>query len=209
MLRVYHASVLPLLGQKGGEGLSPYRREKLAGITAPKAYALSLGAERLLLAALKELGQPVAEPLDITCGDGGKPALKDGPAFSLSHSGERVLCALSDRAVGADIQRLRPDHQALARRFFTAEEVAWLEAQQERELAFTLLWSLKESYVKLLGSGIAGGHLDSFTVRVLPDGRARIDGGSVKLWYAVCGGYVMAVCSHADAAPETVRELIL
>ena len=208
MLRVYHASVLPLLGQKGGECLSQYRKEKLARITAPKAYALSLGAELLLMAALKELNGPMP-PLEVTCGEGGKPALQDGPEFSLSHSGERVLCALSDEAVGADLQQLRPCNPALARRFFTGAEVAWLEEQRERDQAFSLLWSLKESYVKFLGSGIAGGHLDSFTVRVLPDGRARIDGSNVKLWYAVCGGYVMAVCSHADAAPETVRELIL
>lgn len=208
MLRIYHASVLPLLGQKGGEGLSQYRREKLARISNPMAYARSLGAERLLMAALQELDGPMP-PLEITCSEAGKPALQDGPAFSLSHSGERVLCALSDEPVGADLQQLRPCNPALVRRFFTAEEGAWLEAQQERDLAFTLLWSLKESYVKFLGSGIAETHLDSFTVRVLPDGRARIDGSSVKLWYAVCGGYVMAVCSCADAAPETVKEWIL
>lgn len=208
MLRIYHASVLPLLGQKGGEGLSQYRREKLARISNPMAYARSLGAERLLMAALQELDGPMP-PLEITCSEAGKPALQDGPAFSLSHSGERVLCALSDEAVGADLQQLRPCNPALVRRFFTAEEGAWLEAQQERDLAFTLLWSLKESYVKFLGSGIAETHLDSFTVRVLPDGRAWIDGSSVKLWYAVCGGYVMAVCSCADAAPETVKEWIL
>lgn len=208
MLRIYHASVLPLLGQKGGEGLSQYRREKLARISNPMAYARSLGAERLLMAALQELDGPMP-PLEITCSEAGKPALQDGPAFSLSHSGERVLCALSDEPVGADLQQLRPCNPALVRRFFTAEEGAWLEAQQERDLAFTLLWSLKESYVKFLGSGIAETHLDSFTVRVLPDGRAWIDGSSVKLWYAVCGGYVMAVCSCADAAPETVKEWIL
>lgn len=208
MLRIYHASVLPLLGQKGGEGLSQYRREKLARISNPQAYALSLGAERLLMAALQELGGPMP-PLEITCSEAGKPALQDGPEFSLSHSGERVLCALSDEAVGADLQQLKPYNPALARRFFSKEEAVWLEAQREQNLAFSLLWSLKESYVKFLGSGIAGEHLDSFTVRVLPDGRARIDGSSVKLWYAVCGGYVMAVCSCADAAPETVKEWIL
>ena len=207
MLRVYHASALPLLGQKGGEGLSQYRREKLARITTPKAYAMSLGAELLLLAALQDLGLPVAEPLDITCGDGGKPVLKDGPEFNLSHSGERVLCALSDRAVGADIQQLRPYNPALVRRFFTAEEGAWLEAQQERDLAFTLLWSLKESYVKFRGSGIAGVQLDSFTVHFAPDGRACIPGSGEKLWYTVGEGYAMSVCSAADAAPETVRQL--
>lgn len=207
MLQVYHASALPLLGQKGGAGLSQYRREKLARITAPKAYALSLGAERLLLAALQDMGLPAAEPLDITCGDGGKPALKNGPEFSLSHSEERVLCALSDGAVGADLQQLRPYNPALARRFFAAEEGAWLETKQERDLAFTLLWSLKESYVKFRGSGIAGVQLDSFMVRFAPDGRAYIPGSGVKMWYTVSEGYAMSVCSAADAEPELVKEL--
>lgn len=208
MLRIYYASVLPLLGQKGGEGLSQYRQEKLARISNPRAYARSLGAELLLIAALRELNGPMP-PLEINFGEGGKPALADGPAFSLSHSGERVLCALSDEAVGADLQQLHPYNPALARRFFTGTEADWLEAQRERDLAFSLLWSLKESYVKFLGSGIAKTHLDSFTVRVLPDGRARIDGSNVKLWYSVCGGYVMAVSSDAYAEPDKVKELIL
>lgn len=208
MLRVYHASVLPLLGQKGGEGLSQYRQEKLARTRNPKAYALSLGVELLLLAALRELNGPMP-PLEITCGEGGKPVLAGGPEFSLSHSGERVLCALSDQTVGADLQQLRPYNPALARRFFSKTEAAWLEELRERDQAFSLLWSLKESYVKLLGSGIAGGHLDSFTVRIAPDGRAWVDGSNVKLWYAVCDGYVMAVCSRAYAEPDTIKELIL
>ena len=206
MLRVYHASALPLIGRKGGEGLSQYRREKLARISNPRAYARSMGAELLLMAALQELGGPML-PLEISCGEGGKPALQDGPEFSLSHSGERVFCALSDEPVGADLQQLRPCNPALARRFFSKAEAAWLEEQKEQNLAFSLLWSLKESYVKFLGSGIAETHLDSFTVRVLPEGRARIDGSSVKLWYSVCDGYVMAVCSDVYAAPETVKEL--
>ena len=208
MLRVYHASVPPLLVQKGGEGLSQYRREKLARINDPRAYARSLGAELLLMTALQELGGPMP-PLEISCGAGGKPALQDGPEFSLSHSGERVFCALSDEPVGADLQQLRPCNPALARRFFSKAEAAWLEEQKEQNLAFSLLWSLKESYVKFLGSGIAETHLDSFTVRVLPDGRARIDGNNVKLWYVVCDGYVMAVSSHAYAEPDTTKELIL
>ena len=46
--------------------------------------------------------------LEISCGEGGKPRIAGGPEFSLSHSGERVLFALSDQKVGADIQQLRP-----------------------------------------------------------------------------------------------------
>ena len=79
MLRIYHASVLPLLGQKGGEGLSRYRQEKLDRISDPRTYALSLGAELLLMAALKDMGLSAAEPLEISCGEGGKPRIAGGP----------------------------------------------------------------------------------------------------------------------------------
>lgn len=209
MLRVYHASVLPLIGQKGGERLSQYRQKKLARTTNPQTYAEGLGAELLMLAALRDLGLPVTGPLEIICGEGGKPALTGGPEFSLSHSGGRVLCALSDRPVGADLQQLHPYAPALARRFFTAEEAAWLEVQREEELAFTLLWSLKESYVKLLGGGIAAAHLDSFTVRMDGEGLAWIPGSSVKLWYTVRDGYVMSFCSDSEDVPEVVKEIAL
>lgn len=208
MLRIYHASVLPLLGRKGGENLSPYRQEKLKKINNPRVYAQSLGAELLLMAALRDMGLP-AEPLAISSGGAGKPEIAGGPEFSLSHSGERVLCALSDRTVGADLQQLRPYNPALARRYFTAEEVIWLEKQRDQDQAFTLLWSLKESYLKFLGCGIAGGHLDSFTVRIAPEGRAHIDGSGMKLWYAVHTGYVMAVCSDAYPQPEAIKEMKL
>ena len=209
MLRVYHASVLPLLGRKGGEGLSRYRKEKLARISDPRAYALSLGAELLLAAALQDIGLSAAEPLEISRGEAGKPRIAGGPEFSLSHSGEQVLCALSDEAVGADLQQLRPYNPALVRRFFTAEEAIWLEKQRDQDQAFSLLWSLKESYLKFLGCGIAGGHLESFTVRIAPEGRAHIDGSGMKLWYAVHTGYVMTVCSDAYPQPETIKEMKL
>lgn len=206
MLRVYHASALPLMGRRGGDELSAYRREKLASIRNPEAYARSLGAELLLRAALKDLGLPTEEPLAVVCDGAGKPRLARGPEFSLSHSGEQVICALSDQAVGADIQRLRPWNPALTRRFFTGEETTWLEGQREKDKAFSLLWSLKESYVKFLGSGIEGTRLTSFTVAIAPGGSARIAGSGVKLWYAVGGGYVMSTCSAADAVPESVEE---
>ncbi len=160
------------------------------------------------MAALRDMDLP-AEPLAISSGGAGKPEIAGGPEFSLSHSGERVLCALSDRTVGADLQQLRPYNPALVRRFFAAEEVVWLEEQRERDLAFSLLWSLKESYLKFLGCGIAGGHLDSFTVRIAPEGRAHIDGSGMKLWYAVHTGYVMTVCSDAYPQPETIKEMKL
>jgi Phosphopantetheinyl transferase len=59
----------------------------------------------------------------------GKPAV-DGDTvirFNLSHSGDLALCAITgEREIGVDIEQIRPDldWESLARRFFSAEEVA-------------------------------------------------------------------------------------
>ena len=60
------------------------------------------------------------QDLEFTIGVHGKPALANQPAcqFNLSHSGEYALIAVSEAAVGADIERIRDkvDMAALLRR---------------------------------------------------------------------------------------------
>lgn len=180
--------------------LSAYRRERLHSIKNRDKYRQSLGAELLLIKALKALGG-AEPPLDIRPGPGGKPRLEEGPCFSLSHSGEMLLCALSDRAVGADVQRLTPYRPELARRFFTAKECAWLDGQKRPGEAFSLLWSLKESYAKMLGRGIAGTHFASFSVDVESGGRAFVPGSGAGLRYGFIEGYVLSLCSDGGEPP--------
>lgn len=91
----------------------------------------------------------------------GKPEIVDFPMhFSLSHSGDYVLCAFSEGEVGADIQRLQAlDYLKLAGRFFTKAEYEALKGcpgEAERQSLFFRLWSRKEAYGKLTGQGIAG-----------------------------------------------------
>ena len=79
--------------------------------------------------------------------------------FSLSHSADAMLFALSARArVGADIEwiddQVRVDR--LARRFFSADEageIASLEPLQARGRFFRL-WTRKEAVLKALGGGV-------------------------------------------------------
>lgn len=99
-------------------------------------------------------------PLQYRFGPHGKPELKDFPLhFSLSHSGEYVLCAVSEEQVGADIQRLQAaDFRKLAGRFFTPEECKAIEAcggEAERQRLFFRLWTEKEACGKLTGQGVA------------------------------------------------------
>lgn len=101
-------------------------------------------------------------------GEFGKPCLKDQPEvhFNISHSGSWVVLALSDRAVGIDIEQLRmdPGKEKLARRFFTETEQAWIfQDDNARGPRFFQIWTAKESFLKYLGTGLSK-PLQSFDV---------------------------------------------
>ncbi len=90
--------------------------------------------------------------------------------ISWSHSGEGLLVACAHGLVlGIDLERERPRPRApeLARRFFHADEAAWLEALPDpaaRERAFLRLWCAKEALLKAHGRGLAFGlHKLAFT----------------------------------------------
>lgn len=158
MTKVYVADVTPLEEEAVFRCFyhrAPvWRREKIDALRFPKDRRLCLGAWVLLEKALEEWG--VSGSPDWTWGEYGKPFLKDCPGiqFSLSHSGSRVLCALSTGAVGCDIQQTGSGNPALADRFFSPAEAAYLKAEG-RETDFYRLWTLKESFVKAVGLGLS------------------------------------------------------
>jgi 4'-phosphopantetheinyl transferase len=100
----------------------------------------------------------------------GAPALR----FNISHTEGLVACAVTvGRDVGVDVENV---HRALthdvAERFFSAQEVADLRAlpRHEQAMVFFDYWTLKESYIKARGLGLAL-PLGQFTFH-RPPGRA-------------------------------------
>ena len=86
---------------------------------------------------------------------GGKPRFSHRPGveFSLSHSGDYWLCAMSRQPLGLDLQEHRlQDYENISRRFFSPEEDAYLRSRDYED--FFTLWTAKESYVKCIGRGI-------------------------------------------------------
>lgn len=86
----------------------------------------------------------------------GKPYFAEYPAihFNYSHSRDAVICILSDRRTGIDIEAVRPFHEKSAKRFCSDREWAWLEKQVKKDREWIKLWTLKEAYVKYTGIGI-------------------------------------------------------
>lgn len=103
---------------------------------------------------------------DTDFGPNGKPFFPAHPeiCFSLSHSGDLVVCAVSQRTVGADVEEIKPVRESnlfIARRYFTKEEqdeLALTKPDPEKTAfdpsVFTKIWTRKEAYVKMTGEGI-------------------------------------------------------
>ena len=85
----------------------------------------------------------------IKIGEYGKPYLASGELFfNLSHCEDMVACAVSDKEIGVDIQKVcyRP---RVLRRVCLNEEIDGIKTAED----FTRMWVLKESYAKCDGRG--------------------------------------------------------
>ena len=166
--RLYIASSDPLTDSARFDRLAgtipEARREKLAAFRHEGARHLSLAASLLLVRALQDESLHADK---IALSEYGKPYLPQLPGFhfSLSHSGNMALCAVSSDPVGCDIELPRGFDPNLARRFFHPAEQEWLFSRPEAEQssAFFRLWTCKESFLKALGLGLSL-PLDSFAV---------------------------------------------
>ena len=184
------------------------RQEKLLRLKQDGARRLSLGAGLLLHRALSDQG---LAPGEIALGPRGKPFFPalTGLCFSLSHSGETVLCALSDRELGCDAEVLGRPRRELAARFFHERERRWLSSlpPEEEQEGFFRLWTLKESYVKATGQGLSR-PLNSFAVDMsgpVPLLRDTPDSEAWQLLSLLEGDCACALCCARGASPALCR----
>lgn len=134
------------------EGLSDKRKEKILCFKRTINRKQSLGAGLLLKHILGEYNLNFE---DMYYGEKGKPEIK-GIHFNLSHSEDMVVCAVSEKAVGCDVEKVGEYRNGIAERYFTENEIAYLNLfdGEESKEEFYRLWTMKESYLKMTGEGV-------------------------------------------------------
>ena len=134
------------------------RRKKCDACRAPEDRLRSVAGDHLARALLAELCGVEENAVRFARTEDGKPYAAGLKAhFNISHSGHFVVCAVSERNVGIDIEQMRPVREKLVRRVCTDSEFAWyLEAKDDGEAVcrFFQIWTSKEAYFKWLGTGI-------------------------------------------------------
>ena len=155
-ITVLYADVSKLDINKEYPQLSQYRKEKIKKLKQEKDKKLSLGAELLLIKAIKTYYPKTVLPLEIETNQFGKPMIKgaDNLNFNLAHSQDIAVCAISDKPLGVDTEHISRVSEKIRDRYFT---------ENEKKLDFGYIWTRKEAVVKAEGTGITIG-LDKFDV---------------------------------------------
>jgi 4'-phosphopantetheinyl transferase len=145
-----------------------------------------------------------------------KPYLRSHPGihFNISHSGAWVVIAFSTAKVGIDVEKIKRVNLNIARRFFSEDEKKQLfsfDAQEQTNYFFDL-WTLKESYLKAVGTGLTK-PLKSFTI-IKESNDFRILGsesteGVVMKQLKIERNYRLSVCSLGDSIHEQFSVLYL
>ena len=137
---------------------SDARRQRAARFHRPDDALRCLAAEALLAQALQAHGLDLRQ-LTLRTGPHGKPRLAGQPRlhFNLSHAGPWLLCALHDRPVGIDVEEERLQAPLPAELIMTPEELRHhgTLAPGAARAHFFRLWTLKESLLKALGTGLS------------------------------------------------------
>ena len=135
--------------------VSEERKEKILRYKPESSRIESLLAALLIRYAIrKDLSLP-NNAIAISHNEYGKPYLTGYPDyhFSVSHSG-RYIAFISDNApVGIDIQNMEQLKKPISGHFFTDYENSYISENGLN--GFYEVWTRKEAYVKLLGTGFS------------------------------------------------------
>lgn len=133
------------------------------------------GSHDLLKKAVQDLYGIPENELEVSIMDRGKPFFTFHPEvhFSISHTNDLWVCAISSDQIGCDVQYHktagRRDAETLykiAQRYFSPEEALAVQKAENTEKVFYGIWSRKEASVKLTGEGISKGFKKQNTARL-------------------------------------------
>jgi 4'-phosphopantetheinyl transferase len=137
------------------------RASRFRRLTTRNQHVIGRGMARRLLGSDLVLPQSIRFEAHVY----GKPFVAEPDEakrpFNVAHTDGLVMCGIGDEQhemIGIDVERLdRRTDPELADRYFSEPEVRYLNAHrcaEARGNAFLRIWTLKESFIKAIGTGL-------------------------------------------------------
>lgn len=138
--------------------LTKEKRERLAQYLRPEDAQRSMLGEMLVKLSVRERERCPLHEIIIDKHSSGKPYLSypSNLFFNISHSDNWIAIAIDLEEIGVDVEDISPIDLGIAKRFFTEKENIQLFSVSEikRLELFYTFWTLKESFLKLIGEGL-------------------------------------------------------
>ena len=114
-----------------------------------------IAAYFLLLCSIREMYDRVALPT-IAIHSGGKPYIPErgAPCFNLSHCSGAVCCGISPHEIGVDIQDPVRETESIISFAMSERERQVILSSDDPGTECAGIWSMKEAYLKYLGTGL-------------------------------------------------------
>lgn len=195
------------------KAVSDERRDKADRFRFVSDSYRSICAELLLQYSLFENKGRYVE-IDLGYNNFGKPFMRNISDFSynISHSGDWVVIAYGNNEVGIDIEKVQFVKRSVVDSVFTEEEKHYVYSDSgiEQDKRFTQIWTLKESYIKYLGTGVSTS-MNSFSVNPM-DGIVTDQAGKRQDNIIVKSSqfdinYYLSVCGKEDKV--ILNEIVL
>lgn len=165
-------------------------------------------AHRLLTECLKPLNIDYSENTAVTKNRYGKPSLTEYPdvKYNISHADGISACIVSEYECGIDCEKVREYRPQVMKRAFSENERNMILSapENQRDLLFFRLWTLKEAYIKAIGMGL------SFPMNKanfsFEDGRINSNAADCRFRQYILrdGKFVVSVCEQiVNISPET------
>lgn len=136
--------------------VSKERQEKILRFNFDKDKTISLFTELLIRNEISKQIDILYPDIMFAYNEYGKPYLLNfmDYHFSVSHSGNCIAFVDNTVPIGIDVEKLSNPNLKIAERFFTSNEVSFIQKNKDPVEAFYRIWTSKEAYVKMLGMGL-------------------------------------------------------
>ncbi len=167
------------------------RKEAVKKLLVPHKQKLKIAADHLCRKAVSEFCGTSPDRIIFASGEYGKPyAVGLDVYFNISHSGDYAVCAVSDKEIGIDIEKIREINPKTFERFASEKETGYISSHKN---GLFEIWTLKEAYFKCIGTGL-GTDIKNVSFDVAKNGILCSEKGFECRFYDIDKNYICSVC---------------
>ncbi len=173
--------------------MSEERKAEVLRLKSAEKQAQKIAAHHLCRSSISEYCGIPEETIRFARTESGKPYAVGLPVqFSVSHSGDYAVCAVSENEIGIDIEKNREINPNIARRFASENEIEYISSNEN---GLFEIWTLKEAYYKCIGTGL-GTDIKSVSFSIQPSGIICSESGFECSLAEIGQGYICSVCER-------------